>query len=124
VLPHRSTPLIASAVLLAVVTLAYGEEHPQPIEVGGGWMTCPRGWIITHVGICVAEHQGPVVEYGCTVRENGYGEVIGQTCPSQQMVWVGNVGDFGEPVVSVVGPGPAFVGPIIGISVVSGGHRR
>jgi hypothetical protein len=67
----------------------------------------------------VPEHEGPVVEYGCEIHENGLGHVTRQTCPSEQPAWVGNVGDFGAPVVSLVGSGPAFVGPVIGISVVA-----
>jgi hypothetical protein len=84
-------------------------------ERGCSWPAAPPpSFLLTQLEIFVPEHQGPLVEYGCEVYENGLGDVTRQACPSQQTVWVGNVGDFGAPVVSLVGSGPAFAAPSVG----------
>jgi hypothetical protein len=83
-----------------------------PFYVGGGWWTCPNGYLIYH-GQCLQEVEGPVVEYGCTVRENARGEVIEQTCPSSRRKWVGNVGSFGAPLATA--PVSGGVGIVIGV---------
>jgi hypothetical protein len=105
-------PRLVVASLLLALTLG-AEERPQPYEAEPTLWTCPRGWLITHRGTCLAEHEGPVVEYGCEVHENHRGDVTHQICPSQPIEWVGNVGDFGAPLVTAAPVGG--VGIIIGI---------
>ncbi len=118
-----------AAVLSIAASLACAEEPraPDPFPIGGGWLTCPIGFLI-HEGRCLPWAKGPVVEYGCIEYVcKGSGECDSRTvaeCGSV-MARVGNIGDFGAPVVSLVAPGPAFVGPVIGVSVVAprGGRR-
>jgi hypothetical protein len=107
--------------LLLLAGVALADDLPQPFSIGGGWQSCPVGFLI-YDGRCLPTHRGPTTEYGCMEYVcKGSGE-----CDARQVAecgavtaWVGNVGDFGAPVVSLVGPGPAFVGPVIGISVVA-----
>jgi hypothetical protein len=113
---NRGSTVLAVAVVLVLASLAVAEDLPQPYSVGGGWATCPRGYLITHVGTCVPEREGPVVEMGCEVREDAHGYVTWQTCPSSQTAWVGNVGDFGAPLAGAAPIGTAG----LGIGVVSG----
>jgi hypothetical protein len=90
--------LRASGRIAAILFFAHGAAlAAEPFPAGGGWWTCPTGTLIYH-GRCLPAAEGPVVEYGCTVRENARGEVIGQSCPSGRVAWVGNVGSQGGAV--------------------------
>jgi len=115
---------IAAACSLAA-SLAIAEESPQPYDIGGGWQTCPMNFLIYH-GRCLPAVEGPITEYGCEVRENGAGEVVGQACPGSRMVIVGNVGLPGAPLQGFTGfgVGPSFVrgfAPVaIGVTTVVG----
>jgi hypothetical protein len=118
----KALAAIAAACCLAASLVCADEPRaPEPYDIGGGWLTCPIGFLI-HEGRCLPWAKGPVTEYGCIEYIcNGRGECdarIVAECGSV-MARVGNVGDFGAPVVSFVAPGPAFVGPIIGVSVVA-----
>lgn len=117
--------LLAIAACFLAASLACAEEPPQPFSIGGGWQTCPVGYLI-HEGLCLPAHKGPVTEYGCMEYScKGSGECDARPVAECGAVtaWVENVGDFGAPVVSLVGPGPAFVGPVIGVSIISTRRR-
>jgi hypothetical protein len=113
--------IVAAYFIAASLACAEETRAPEPYAIGGGWLTCPIGFLI-HEGRCLPWVTGPITEYGCIEYIcKGSGECDARTlaeCGSV-MARVGNVGDFGAPVVSLVAPGPEFVGPIVGVTVVT-----
>jgi hypothetical protein len=43
---NRGSTVLAVAVVLVLASLALAEELPQPFDVGGGWQSCPVGYLI------------------------------------------------------------------------------
>jgi len=112
------------AALFIAASLACAEDPrvPEPYAIGGGLLTCPVGFLI-HEGSCLPWVKGPVTEYGCieyVCRGSGVCDARTVAECGSVMARVGNIGDFGAPVVSLVAPGSAFVGPVIGVAALRG----